>query len=156
VSADPDEATLAEKATALADGIEAAVRPWVVGAVVQRAGEGARSAAEGVADATADHVVPQVRALLATDIDQQSTTPLALLRSAVGPANDLLSELGVPPAERDDFARQAFPDDVHDLAPVAFEDVAPELRLLGIEWGAAKAYVHLKRRRAPEGPGSGR
>jgi len=34
------------------------------------------------------------------------------------------------------------------LAPAAFEDVAPELRDPGIEWGAAKAFVHLRRRRA--------
>jgi hypothetical protein len=155
VSADPDEAALAEKAAALADGIEAAIRPWLVAAVVRRAGEGARPAAEAMADATAADVVPQVRALLAADLDEQASTPLALLRSAVGPANALLTELGVAPAQRDDFAERAFPDDVHGLAPAAFEDVAPELRGPGIEWGAAKAYVHLRRRRAPGGPGTG-
>ena len=153
---DPDDAALAEKAAALADGIEAAVRPWLVAAVVQRAGEGARPAAEQVADSTAAEVVPRVRELLAADIDEPATTPLALLRSAVGPANALLTEQGVPPAERDEFAERAFPDDVHGLAPAAFEDVAPELRGPGIEWGAAKAYVHLKRRRAPGGPATGR
>jgi hypothetical protein len=156
VSADADEAVLAEKATALADGIEDAVRPWLVAAVVRRAGEDARAAAERVADDTAAEVVPQVRALLATDIDEQSSTPLALLRDAVGPANRLLTELGVPPAARDEFDRQAFPDDVHALAPASFADVAPALQGPGIEWGAAKAYVHLSRRRAPEGPGTGR
>jgi hypothetical protein len=156
MSTDPDEAALAERATALADGIAAAIRPWLVAAVVERAGEGSRGAAEEVADATADEVVPRVRALLATDIDQQASTPLALLRDAVGPINALLTELGVPPAERDEFDERAFPEDVHGLAPAAFEDVADELRGPGIEWGAAKAYVHLRRRRAPEGPGTGR
>ena len=156
MSAEVDEAALAEKATALADGIEATIRPWLVGVVVQRAGEDARVDAERVADATAADVVPQVRALLAADIDEQSTTPLALLRSAVGPANRLLTELGVPPVDRDEFAERAFPEDVHGLAPAAFEDVAPALKGPGIEWGAAKAYVHLRRRRAPEGPGTGR
>jgi hypothetical protein len=156
VSADADEAALAEKATALADGIEAAIGPWLVGAVVQRAGEGARAEAEAVADATAAEIVPRLRALLAADIDEQASTPLALLRAAVGPANELLTELGVPLADRDEFAERAFPEDVHALAPAAFEDVAPELKGPGIEWGAAKAYVHLRRRRPPEGPGTGR
>ncbi len=156
MDADPDEAALVEKAAALADGLEAAIRPWLVGAVVQRAGEGSRAEAEAVADATAAEVVPRLRALLATDIDEQGSTPLALLRSAVGPANELLTRLGVAPVDRDPFAEQAFPEDVHGLAPAAFEDVAPELKGPGIEWGAAKAYVHLRRRRAPEGPGTGR
>jgi hypothetical protein len=54
----------------------------------------------------------------------------------------------VPPAERDEFAERAFPEDVHGLAPAAFEDISPDLRGPGIEWGAAKAFVHLRRRRA--------
>lgn len=151
-----DDAALAERATALADGIEAAIRPWLVQAVVLRAGEGARAEAEAMAEATAADVVPRVRALLAADIDEQPTTPLALLRTAVGPATALLAERGVPPVDRDEFAERAFPEDVYGLSPAAFEDVSPDLRGPGIEWGAAKAYVHLSRRRsAPGGPGSG-
>jgi hypothetical protein len=123
--------------------------------VVERAGEGARADAEAVADEVAAAVVPEVRALLAADLDEQATTPLALLRGAVGPVNALLDRLGVAPPERDEFDRQAFPDDRHGLAPASFEEVSPDLRGPGIEWGAAKAFVHL-RRRAPEGPGTGR
>jgi hypothetical protein len=148
VDDDPERA-LGEKAEALADAIEATFRPWLVEAVCARAtGDGVRAAAEAMADAAAAEVQPRVRALLATDIDHQATTPLALLRGAVGPANALLTELGVAPADRDEFAERAFPEDVHGLAPAAFEDISPDLRGPGIEWGAAKAFVHLRRRRA--------
>lgn len=152
---DDPERALAEKATALADAIAAAVGPWLIGAVrrvaaAQRLPGGDRLllAAERAAAEAKAEVVAQVRALLATDIDEQATTPLAVLRGAVGPATAVLREFGADPVERDAFAVRAFPDDVYGLAPAAFEDVAPELRTPGIEWGAAKAFVHLARRRA--------
>ncbi len=150
---DDPERALAEKATALADAIDAAVVPWLIGAVRRVAAaqhlesDDELLAAEAMANRVRDEVGPQVRALLATDVDDQATTPLALLRGAVGPATELLRELGASPVERDDFAVRAFPEDLYDLSPAAFEDVAPELRLPGLEWGAAKAFVHLRRRR---------
>ena len=42
---------------------------------------------------------------------------------------------------------RAFPDDVYDLAPASFADVDPALHEPGLVWGAAKAHVHLARRR---------
>ena len=144
---DPERA-LAEKADALADAIDAVVGRWLIDLVVTRAGEAARPAADAMAAEVRATVVPEVRTLLGTDIDQQATTPLALLRSAVGPATALLAEQGVPAADRDEFAERAFPEDVYGLSPAAFEDVDESLRSPGIEWGAAKAFVHLQRRRA--------
>jgi hypothetical protein len=91
-------------------------------------------------------VVPRLRALLATDIDEQTSTPLALLREAVGPATAVLRDFGAAPVPRDPFAVRAFPEDVYGLAPATFEDIAPELKDPGLEWGAAKAFVHLRRR----------
>ena len=54
---------------------------------------------------------------------------------------------GVPEASRDREAVRFQPEDVYDLAPASFADLAPELHELGISWGAAKAHVHLRRRR---------
>ncbi len=146
---------LAEKAAALADAIDAAVSPWLIGAVrrvaaAQRLDGGDRFvlAAEAAAKQAKAQVMPRIRELLATDIDAQTTTPLAVLREGIGPATAVLAELGARPVQRDDFAVRAFPADVYALAPAAFEDIAPELRDPGIEWGAAKAFVHLRRRRA--------
>ena len=75
---------LAEKAAALADAIDAAVTPWLIGAVrrvaaAQRLPGGDRFvlAAEAGGQAGRAEVMPRIRALLATDIDEQATTPLA-------------------------------------------------------------------------------
>ncbi len=151
---DDPERALAEMADALGDAIEATVGPWLIGSVrrvaaAQRLDIGDRLllAAEAAANAAKADVVPKVRALLAADIDEQTTTPLALLREAVGPATAVLAELGAVPVDRDPFAVRAFPEDVYGLGPATFEDVAPELKDLGLEWGAAKAFVHLRRRR---------
>jgi hypothetical protein len=59
----------------------------------------------------------------------------------------VLRAAGVPPVRRDEFAEHAFPDDVYDLAPASFADVDPSLHEPGLVWGAAKAHVHLSRRR---------
>ncbi len=151
---DDPERALAEKADVLGDAVEATVGPWLIGSVrrvaaAQRLDGGDRLllAAEAAADEAQADVVPRVRALLATDIDEQTTTPLALLRGAVARATAVLADFGAVPVERDPFAVRAFPEDVYGLAPAAFEDVAPELKDPGLEWGAAKAFVHLRRRR---------
>ena len=44
--------------------------------------------------------------------------------------------------------RAMFPDDLYDLTPGSFRDLDPALHEPGLEWGAAKAHVHLARRRA--------
>jgi hypothetical protein len=157
VEPDPDVA-LAEKATALSDAIDEVVGPWLEAAVATRAADAGLTgpvveevAARAAAEARAT-VVLRIRALLAQDIDEQATTPLALLRGAIGPATAALQELGVPPVDRDEFAERAFPADLYALSPAAFEDVAEELRTPGLEWGAAKAFVHLRRRRGEGGP----
>ncbi|MEZ5227993.1 MAG: hypothetical protein R2710_15365 [Acidimicrobiales bacterium] len=54
----------------------------------------------------------------------------------------------VSPADRDPFAVQTFPDDLYDLAPATFADIDEALHEPGLMWGAAKAHVHLSRRRA--------
>jgi len=131
--------------------------PWLVGAVRQVAatqgitGDEPVLEAEAMAVRTRDELVPRLRHLLAQDVDEQATTPLALLREAVGPATGLLHELGAEPVERDEFAVRAFPEDAFGLVPAAFEDLAPELRDPGLTWGAAKAFVHLRRRRTEGG-----
>ena len=82
----------------------------------------------------------------ATDVDQQWTNPLDLVRRAVSFPTDVLRKAGVAPVARDSFAVEVFPDDVYDLAPASFADVDPALSEAGIEWGAAKAHVVLNRR----------
>jgi hypothetical protein len=141
-------------ATALADAVEAALAPWVERTVRQRLEDWQGSVPEDVAAAARtagrrarEEVGPAVRRLLETDVDQQPTTPLALLRRAVRYPTAILEGAGVPSVVRDEFAERAFPEDRYDLAPATFADVDPSLAEPGLAWGAAKAHVVLTRRR---------
>lgn len=142
-------------AKALADAADAALPRWVVRSVEARlvAWAGAADpqvlarAAEAGERARAD-VGGRLREVLAVDVDEQRTSPLAVLRSAVRFPTDVLRGAGVPPVPRDGFAVRAFPDDVYDLTPASWADVDPSLLEPGLVWGAWKAKVHLERRRA--------
>jgi hypothetical protein len=130
--------------TDLADAVEAALPGWVVAAVAARApGLEAEARAAG-ARAGAD-VLPRLRALLALDIDEQRTTPLALLRDAVRYPTEVLAGAGVPPVARDPFDEERFPGDVYGLMPASFADFGPEVGEAGLAWGAAKAWEHKRR-----------
>lgn len=150
-----DEAALARFADDLADGVEAALGPWVERSVAAIAtayapGLAARLASAAVVagrEATAT-VVPEVRALLRTDVDRQATGPLAVLRGAVVFPTAVLVDAGVPPVQRDAFDERAFPEDRYGLSPASFADIDPSLHEPGLTWGAAKAHVVLARRRA--------
>jgi hypothetical protein len=148
------EASLESYAQALADGIEAALPTWVVSSVekvmVAWAGEvpaGVAEVAEAVAQRARAEVGPAVRDLLSRDVDEQHTTPLALLRGAVVYPTEILRALGVPAVPRDSFTVAAFPEDDYDLSPASLADIDPALAELGICWGAAKAFEHRHRHR---------
>ena len=146
------------RAEALAEAVEETLPGWV-----ERSVERVLVAYAGAADpsamddarregrAAAAEVGRRVRALLELDVDEQRANPLALLRSAVRYPTDVLARAGVPPVVRDDFATERFPDDVYDLTPAAFADIDPRLHQLGVEWGAAKAWVHRQRHGRPPG-----
>ncbi len=151
-----------EPAAALAAAIEDVLPGWVERAVataLATAGVGADRSVTAEAEAAgrraAAEVGTAVRRLLAADIDDQATTPLALLREAVRYPTEVLRRAGVEPAPaRDDVRMRLFPDDVYDLSPAAFADVDPRLTEPGIVWGAAKAYEHLRRHRRPPSNGA--
>lgn len=143
-----------EHATALADSIEAALPGWVERSVRRRlddagicgdAATAARSDALAAGEQARQEVGRAVRALLEADIDQQATTPLSLMRSAVRYPTQVLRRAGVPPVVRDRVQEALLPDDVYDLAPATFADIDPALTEPGIAWGAAKAYAHIRR-----------
>jgi hypothetical protein len=155
-SAAADEAALARYGAELAAGVVRALPAWVVRCVVERAeawqpglGPSLVDAAEAAGHRAALEQGAAVVALLATDVDEQTTGPLAIVRTAVVHPTGVLAGAGVPAVERDEFAERAFPGDVYDLAPASFADLDPELHEPGIVWGAAKAHVILRRRRRP-------
>jgi hypothetical protein len=144
-----DEAALARYAVELADAIDAALPGWVrrsverflpvVGPVVAEVD----AAAARVRDVGA-----AVRTLLLTDLDEQTSTPLAIVRGAVAVPTSILRAHGLPPVERDEFDVRSFPDDIYRLTPATFADIDPALAEPGLRWGAAKAFVFKARRRA--------
>lgn len=139
-------------ARGLAAGIDAALPGWVVRSVseVMEAWRGECPPAVAEAAARAGQVAraetgAAVRALLEADIDDQRTTPLALVRAAVRWPTQVLAEAGAPPVARDEFKAGVFPADVYDLSPATFADLDPALGDAGIAWGAAKAWEHKRR-----------
>ena len=70
-----------------------------------------------------------VHALLDTDIDEQRTNPLSILRGAVRYPTQVLHDAGVPEARAVTTSRfTAFPDDVYDLTPATWADIDPALQ----------------------------
>lgn len=156
VQDDPaDAAALARYAADLAARVEAAIPGWVercVREVLAAQGlaldEATAAAATDAGKAAQADGGPRLRALLETDIDEQRQNPLGILRSLVTYPTAVLRDAGAGPVSRDDFAARNFPDDVFDLTPAAFADVGPDLHEPGLVWGAAKAHIHLSRRRS--------
>ncbi len=149
-----DEARFAEISSALVDAVERAVPAWIERLVTTRVQQWsghvspevvATAATAGAA--AAEDVVPRLRALVETDLDEQRTNPLSLLRDTTRFAHDVLADLGVPAVARDQFSTRSFPEDSYGLVPAAWEDVDPDLHELGLAWGAAKAFLFKARRR---------
>lgn len=154
------EETLRRYAGELADAVDEAIPRWVervVLTVLDAQGipvdATVRARLEEAAAAARAAGAPRVRALLELDIDEQRTTPLALLRDLVRFPTEVLRSAGARPVPRDDFRQRSFPDDVYDLTPASFAEVDEALHEPGLAWGAAKAYVHLGRH-GPKGGAS--
>jgi hypothetical protein len=155
---DPDDAAaLARYSAELIEAVDAAVPGWIERIVAERwrawTEEDPPSDVLGAAAAAGararSEVVPALRELLDTDVDGQRTNPLAVIRRAAAHATGVLADAGVPPVRRDADAERLFPDDVYDLTPASFADLDPAVHEPGLVWGAAKAHVILRRRRAP-------
>ena len=151
-----DAAALAGYAGSLLDAVDVALPRWIEQVVVGRwrdwsgapATPELRKAAEVAAESARTDAIPALRALLETDIDEQRTNPLAILRGATAHATATLADAGVPPVQRDEQAERLLPDDTYDLGPAAFADFGPAVHDAGLLWGAAKAHVVLARRRS--------
>ncbi len=147
-----DEERLAIYATDLADGLDRHLARWVQDCITRIAtayfgsvSDDLRQAGQRAGELARDDLMPEIRALLASDVDQQRTTPLAIIRGAVRYPTQVLHEAGVPPVRRDPIAAEQFPDDDYDLTPTGFKDIDPALHDPGLVWGAAKAHVHIQR-----------
>ena len=141
-----------DQGAALADLVEKVLPGWVERVVRLRleawsgppSPEQVEAARDAGRRAVAD-VGPRLRALLAADVDEQATTPLTIIRSAVRHPGAVLRTAGVPPVARDERQVQLLPEDEYDLTPATWSDVDERLVGPGIAWGAAKAMEHKRR-----------
>ncbi|MEM9466294.1 MAG: hypothetical protein AAGA90_13040 [Actinomycetota bacterium] len=149
-----DEARLAAFAATLGDQIDAALEGWVQRSLtVAAAVGGVQVVPDDVPDVVAKTrlvVMPELRRVLEADVDAGAGSPLAALRAGVGPMTERLGAWGAARPPRDEFLDRQFPGDPYQLGPAAFSDIAPELHEPGLVWGAARAHVHLRRRREGE------
>jgi hypothetical protein len=150
-----DERALATYGDELVRAIEAAIGDWVESCVrsvldAQDRLVGAETATliDAARGQATREVITELRAVFALDVDEQRTNPLAILRAAVRYPTQVLRSAGAQPVARDEFDKRSFPDDEFALTPAAFADFGPTVHDAGIMWGAAKAHVHLQRRRA--------
>ena len=87
-------------------------------------------------------------ALLQTDVDEQRSNPLHVLRLSTVLANERLQHVNVVAPQRDEFEVAAMPHDVYAIGPLTWKDLGDDVHDAGITWGAWKAATVLTRRRA--------
>jgi hypothetical protein len=154
---DPDS-ELARLGSELADSVIEALPGWIARVVEGRFAEwsatGGRAAiarpdvaelAKAAGREAAASVAEPLRALVSAGVDDQWTTPLALVRPVVVFATEVLEKAGVPPVVRDEFQVRRFPDDLYGLTPSSLVVLGDEVGVLALAWGATKAAAHLRR-----------
>jgi len=147
-----DVATLGCYGVALADQFEALAEPWL-GHLVDQHAPGLSSTPDVQLQLRdqATALVQELRALFTRDIADQPVGPLEVIRRSIRVPTEILVDAGVAPVPRDAFDMRRFPDDLFGLIPASFGDIHPSLHEPGLMWGAAKAHVHLRRRRDADG-----
>lgn len=147
---DPDR-ILADLGAELAVRVAAAVPAWVIGCVDGLVSPGApgreriMARAEVAGCQAQKEIAARLDALLSGDVDQQRSTPLAVVRTAVSYPTEVLRAAQVPPVARDRFVSERFPEDPYGLTPATLQALDPGLGELAIAWGAAKAMAHRRR-----------
>lgn len=141
-----DDEAFAGYGQALFQAVSEAVRPWLrilVDARVTDVDAGLHIVLEQVAvDAE-----QAIRVLIDADVETPLSGPLERIRRAVEPLNVALAERDAPPPRRNPLDVEMRPHDLYDLGPMTFRDLGDAVHDAGIAWGAAKAHVHMQRRR---------
>lgn len=139
----------------LLDAVAAVLPGWLERSVIRTSirltggcSQELRTAAAAMAARCAPSVMVSLEALLATDVDRQQSNPLSVLRGAVRYPTELLSDAGLQPVRRDEFAVRAFPHDIYGISPATWTDIDESLLEPGLIWGAWKAKTVLDRRRS--------
>jgi hypothetical protein len=142
-----DEARLAEIASALEVGLVQTIPGWLRrSALTVRPSIDAAALDASIVDTMAA-LEPELHRILVADVDAGAGSPLAAIRAATGAVTQLLLDDGALVPTRDEFAERSFPGDLFSFGPAAFAEIDEALHEPGLVWGAARAHVHLRRRR---------
>jgi len=139
---------MGEVSEGLPSAVDAALVPWARECILSRAPH-LRTEANEAATRCADEVVESLRSLLDLDIDRQRATPLELVRRSTGILTEVLVAEGVPVGESTRRIGGVDDNDPYGLGPASWADLGAEANEAAMRWGAAKAMVHLRRRRGP-------
>ncbi len=148
-----EDVQLDEPAAALLAAAHAAVPSWlrrITLAAASRAGTPSiefEGDVESMVQEAAPRLLQDLFGLLATDVDEQTTNPLSIMRQGVAAPTALLQAHDVEPPPPDPFGAERFPDDVYRLGPATWVDIDSALHEPGLTWGAWKAMTVLRRRR---------
>ncbi len=148
--AEEDDAAIARYAGELVAAVDASLEQWIRTSVTRHLPTPTPGIERELTDASARaraEIGSALSQLLELDIDEQWTNPLSIIRRAAAYPTTILASAGVPPVERDPMAVRTHPDDVYDLVPLSFRELGEAVHEPGIVWGAAKAHLHLSRRR---------
>ena len=149
-----DEIELERYGADLVRAVDEGIVEWVLMTVTQVATAQLDTVPAGLAaqariagETVRAEVVPRMTALVSTDVDEQRSTPLSLVRDAQAHVTRVLREADVPPVARDPFDKELLTDDVYAVGPASFAEISFEAQDAAIRWGAAKAHVHRTRHR---------
>ena len=141
-------------------GVARILPDWVEGAVEriidawgrldEETAANARGEARAAGVVASARVVGELEDLFGTDVGDQRSTPLNIVRSAYREPTVLLAGLGIPGVVRDAFDERLHPDDEYDLAPRGLADLGDsDLGAVLLAWGITKAKVLRARVASP-------
>ncbi|MFW2380962.1 MAG: hypothetical protein ACN4GZ_04315 [Acidimicrobiales bacterium] len=151
-----EAAVLVEHTVALRDAMVKLVPQWVENVVLARApapdAANTRDAVGRLQTEARNVTIPNLTSLFDTDIDEQPSSPLEIVRTLVPSITQELHKLHAPTVPRDQHRMEMLADDAYAVTPATFSDIDESLHPLGLAWGAAKAHVHLRRHGQKESP----
>lgn len=138
------EVAFAQIGESLKTALVAGIPVWIEAVAQARLGESIDQ--DDVADEIIASVTARMSTLIAADIDEPLSGPLEIVRQSAEPLTRFLAHAGATPPDRDPFDVAARPDDRFAVGPMTFLELGQPVHDAGIEWGAAKAFVHRSRR----------
>lgn len=143
-----DDEKYLEYGERLAAAVTADIGPWLREVVAKRiADPGADTELQALLRSVERETIRAITELVTADVDAALSGPLERIRRSIHPLTEALDERGVQAPVRNSLDVEMRPDDRHGLGPMNYLDISQEVHEAGITWGAAKAHLHMKRRR---------